>query len=350
MLKNAIQKKEEIDTYYHYLCYTNKSHPKEQMKEFMLSLLEDYSKQNEININSAGTISKDILSRIKQNIHVHITTFHFMKDNFDIINNTNIKEISIKLPILNKECVDMLFKKIINVKISALNIDIFYKHEASIGELFVTSLINSNLNLTSFHFRRNAIRIKDVNSNLNCIEAEKSNEHFYDEYPQYEEHIKSKQLLYDFIKSQVNLQNLYLKAYERVDISDGNVKKTFQALTKLERINIEHYYKTDFSNLIKSLNKDIKEIKFDCNGYINQLYPIIFKRFTNLKFLWLNSYTIDKGKYSENLTGVPFTEYIDQNEQADRIETLKRNKNIRKIIYTSKWKKYKNKVRKKHLA
>ena len=91
MLKNAIQKKEEIDTYYHYLCYTNKSHPKEQMKEFMLSLLEDYSKQNEININSAGTISKDILSRIKQNIHVHITTFHFMKDNFDIINNTNIK-------------------------------------------------------------------------------------------------------------------------------------------------------------------------------------------------------------------------------------------------------------------
>ena len=56
-----IQKKEEIDTYYHYLCYTNKSYPKEQMKEFMLSLLEDYSKQNEININSAGTISKDIL-------------------------------------------------------------------------------------------------------------------------------------------------------------------------------------------------------------------------------------------------------------------------------------------------
>ena len=102
--------------------------------------------------------------------------------------------------------------------------------------------------------------------------------------------------------------------------------------------------------LIKSLNKDIKEIKIDCNGYINQLYPIIFKRFTNLKFLWLNSYTIDKGKYSENLTGVTFTEYIDQNEQADRIETLKRNKNIRKIIYTFKWKKYKNKVRKKHLA
>ena len=76
---------------------------------------------------------------------------------------------------------------------------------------------------------------------------------------------------------------MYLKAYERVDISDGNVKKTFQALTKLEKINIEHYYKTDFSNLIKSLNKDIKEIKIDCNGYINQLYPIIFKRYTNLK-------------------------------------------------------------------
>ena len=55
-------------------------------------------------------------------------------------------------------------------------------------------------------------------------------------------------------------------------------------------------------------------------------------------------------KYSENLTGITFTEYIDENEQVDRIETLKRNKNIRKIIYTSKWKKYKNKVRKKHLA
>lgn len=186
----------------------------------------------------------------------------------------------------------MLFKKIINRKISSLNIDIFYKYEASIGELFFNYLINSNLNLTSFHLRRNAIRIRDVNVDLNCIEAEKSDEHYYDEYPKYETHIKSKQLLYDFIKSQVNLQNLYLKAYERVDILDENVKKTFQALTKLERINIGLYYTTNFSNLIKSLNKDIKKIKIDCNGY--ELYPIIFNRFNNLKLLWLNSYTIDK--------------------------------------------------------
>lgn len=59
-----------------------------------------------------------------------------MKEDFNIINNTNIKEISINLPVLNKECVNLLFKKIINKNISSLNINIFYKHEASIGELF----------------------------------------------------------------------------------------------------------------------------------------------------------------------------------------------------------------------
>ena len=62
------------------------------MKEFMLSLLEDYSKQNEININSAGTISKDILSRIKQNIHVFTRKLLYSKNKsnrFQFLSPTN---------------------------------------------------------------------------------------------------------------------------------------------------------------------------------------------------------------------------------------------------------------------
>ena len=72
MIKRAIQNKEVIEPYYHYLCFINPSQPKEHVKDFMLSLIENYANNNEININLAGTISNDILNRIKHNINIHI--------------------------------------------------------------------------------------------------------------------------------------------------------------------------------------------------------------------------------------------------------------------------------------
>lgn len=85
-----------MDTYYDY--YHNK-YPfiKQDLLKFsFLSFLKEYSLHNVITVNSAGAFTKEILSNIN-NIHVYVSTNHFLKDNFSIKDNSNVVALTLNL-------------------------------------------------------------------------------------------------------------------------------------------------------------------------------------------------------------------------------------------------------------
>ena len=324
---------QDFSPYYDYYCFKFPSIPTKIIKELFLSFLEEKSLSNPITINSASSISNDILNQVQCNIHLVINTYHFLFDEaYTLMQYDNIAQISFEFTTINQALIETLIQRIINHNITSLKISIIYECAFKDLIFLFTSIHQLNLQLKSLSITITEGKIESVNKTLNIIEDYDTigDEITINPSPQ----VLNYDFLFEFIASLPELETLELK----MCIPSESTEKTnfsFTNLKNLRNITLQQCSNFPFSELINILNPIADQIKNLSLDYAFQdIDPKKFENFPNLEQLEISEYVRDSCDYPSKCDYVNFKRYSENKEsQYYRIRLLEQNKTIKSIVY-----------------
>ena len=332
---------EDFSPYYDYYCLKYPHIPKERIKKLFISFIQDKSKNNIISINSASYISNEILNTLHHNIHLIINTYHFLfDDDYNIMNYTNIKQITFEFTTITKTLIDILFSRIMNHNISMLNISIINECSVHDIDLLFTSLKGLKLKLENLTITITEGQLESINKTLNILEDydalgdEMMLNNDYRSLLYYD-------FVFDFIGSLSTLKTLNINWYIS-NIYYSTLQKCFSNLKQLENLSLINCTPITFNDLIECLTPiatQIKNLKIDYS--FQEIDPEEFIIFTNLENLEISEYVKDNKKhYPQHCKYVNHKRYYEKKaNQYFRINLLKQNETIKSITYKNTAKK-----------
>lgn len=332
---------EDFSPYYDYYYLKYPLIPKERIKELFISFIQDKSMNNMISINSSTHISNEILNTVHQNIHLIINTYHFLfDDDYNIMNYTNIKEITFEFTTITKTLIDILFERIMNHNISMLNISIINECSFLDIVLLFKSLRDSKLKLEKLTLTITEGQLESVNKTLNIVEDydtlgdEGMISNSYQSFQYYD-------FVFDFIGSLSTLKTLNISWKIENILLDG-VKQCFSNLKHLENLSLIYCTPYQFGDLIYCLSpiaNQIKNLKLDYS--FREINPEKFEIFTNLENLELSEYVKDNKNYPLQCKNINHKRYYEKKaNQYYRINLLKQNETIQSLTYKNSAKKH----------
>ena len=176
-LQRECSDEQDIDPYYHYFCFKYKELSKNTIKDIFISYLQERAINNMITLNSAGTLTIEILNKVKSNINVNVNTNHFLYDNFSLVQYSNIRRITIDMNTVNEESINYIFNNIINNSITELCIKLKEINYLNIITLF-TKLTELSLSLKLLSIKLDSLKEYD-NIICNLLQLNELNQSYH---------------------------------------------------------------------------------------------------------------------------------------------------------------------------